>query len=54
MLNWAGWVLIGLCVLDLGCSIGKHGQQKDKHNGWVSLMSFAITMPLILKALNVF
>lgn len=41
-------IYIGMIVLGLGISVGKHGQPKEeRYNGWVSLIAAAIDITIL-------
>ena len=43
----AKMVLLGLCTLSLGMGLATHGKERKPQNGWVSFVSYVITMVLL-------
>lgn len=47
---WALIVIIFISVLELGISIGKHGEPQGEYNAWVELINFILTWWLLYEA----
>jgi len=43
----AKFVLLGLLTLNLGMGLATHGKETKHQNGWVSLVSYILTLSLL-------
>lgn len=46
-LGWPQLILLALLAMEVGISLGKHGEPRPNHNAWIAILGAAIVVSIL-------